>query len=204
LEATSRERRLGFLGGSFDPPHRAHLEIAKAARVALALERVHLIPAVRNPFKETGPQADFEKRMRMLKALCADESWLEVNPIEERLGNPSRTFRTVTALRSEFPESRLFWIIGADNLPGLPQWYRLKELVSLVEFIVLERPGEVFDAPPALPGLRIHRVSGPLLPISSTEIRKRLQSGQNPDNLIPESILEIIRHESLYTLSSPA
>lgn len=201
----AQSRAIACLGGSFDPPHIAHLEIARAVREELGLDRVLFLPAVRNPFKSEGPQASFAQRRRMLEALSDGIPWIEVNTIEKELGNPSRSLRTVQALRGLFPAARIFWIIGADNLPGLGKWFGIEELAQLVTFVVLERPGCPVPEKPALSfGLRLHRVKGPRLPISSTDVRKRLQSGQDVRNLLGEHVFRIIQSESLYTSSSQA
>ncbi len=150
--------RLGYFGGSFDPPHRAHLQVALLARQHFGLDRVLLAPAARQPLKAGGAEAPFPDRLRMVDLLCAGEPGLEASAIDgPRPGNrPNYTADTLRRLLVTFnlpattgtpPE--LFAIVGADAFLGLHQWREPDALLELAKWIVISRPG--FALPPLLP-----------------------------------------------------
>lgn len=190
--------RIAFFGGSFDPPHRGHLELARAVLHAARMDRLFFIPATRNPLKESGPRASGADRLAMLHAAIGDEDRLGVIDWELMRSSPSYTLDTVTYLEARFPQAERFWIIGADQLPGLSAWSRIEELVSRVTFLVLARPGTL-PIDPAIHGLRLEWIKAPLFPISSTEIRTRLGQGLPVDNFVPPPVLDFLSlHPDLY------
>jgi nicotinate-nucleotide adenylyltransferase len=191
-------RRIGFYGGSFDPVHEGHLSMARAALNHLRLDRVCLVPARQNPLKPTGPEASDAARLEMLYRAIGDEPRLGTWEGELERDGPSYTYETIRHVGQVYPNSHLFWIIGADQLPYLDRWYRIEDLVHLVGFILLQRPG--YDFPwPGIPGLRIYPVNNEEVPISSTEIRKRSRSGDSLDGWVPAAVSQYIRTEGLYT-----
>jgi nicotinate-nucleotide adenylyltransferase len=104
----------------------------------------------------------------------------------------------VRRFHAQFPDDRLFWIIGGDQLPQLPRWKDVGELAALSEFIFLERPGHPVEAPPGRPGLRLHRCAGHLLEISSTELRDRARRGLPLDCFVPHKTVVYIKEKGLY------
>jgi nicotinate-nucleotide adenylyltransferase len=196
IEATIR--RVAFFGGSFDPPHRGHLELADAVVEEARLDRLFFVPAARNPLKALGPRAPGSVRVAMLEAAIRGKAHLGV--IDWELGRPppSHTLDTVRYLESRFPAAERYWLIGADQLPTLPRWHAAEELVRRVRFLVMARPGAGRESP-SLPGLRCEWLTTPEIEVSSTEVRARLEAGLPVDNLVPLPVLEVLRlHPDLY------
>lgn len=189
---------IGILGGSFDPVHFGHLGIAEDARHGFGLDRVLLVPAAQAPLKPGSVQASAEHRLAMLRLAAEENPTLIICDLELRRGGTSYTIDTVRQLRVQYPEDRLFWIIGEDQLPRLPQWSQVLDLVHLVEFICLGRPGVPVQPPPPLPGLRVHRCPGKLRELSSTDIRRRIREGLALDGLMPHKAIAYLKENRLY------
>lgn len=190
--------KIGFLGGSFDPVHFGHLIAAQDAFEQHKLDRLILVPAAQAPLKENEIQSTSEDRLAMLRAAIEWDRRFEISDWELRRGGVSYTIDSARHFRAQFPQDRLFWIIGGDQLPKLHLWKDIAELAQLVEFIFLERPGHPVKAVPTVPGLRLHRCDGHLVEISSTELRARVARGLSLDYFIPHKAIVHIRQTSLY------
>lgn len=167
----------GILGGSFDPVHHGHLDLAHTAREALDLARVLLIPCAGHPFKPGGPSASAEDRLRMLDLAIRGSEGLEVSDIEIRRGGTSYTLETFEALRQARPdEAEWFLILGLDNLSGLPRWHRAQELAQRLRIVCFPR-----------------RMS-----VSSTLVRQRIAQGGTLSGLVPAAVVQYIVRENLY------
>ena len=134
----------------------------------------------------------------MIQASVEWDKRFEVSDFELRRGGVSYTIDSARHFRKKYPEDRLFWIIGGDQLPQLHRWKDIAELAKLVEFIFLERPGFPIKAQPEIPGLRLHRCDGHLLAISSTELRERCRRGLSLDYFVPHKAIVYIQEQSLY------
>jgi len=130
---------IGLLGGSFDPPHRGHVHITRAAMTRFALDRVWWLVSPGNPLKERGPAA-LAKRMAAARALV-DHPGIEVTDIEARFGT-RYTAQTITALTATYPNVRFVWLMGADNLAQFHRWQDWRGIMETVPVGVLARPGE--------------------------------------------------------------
>lgn len=151
--------RVGLFGGTFDPPHRAHVTLARLARERLSLDRVLVAPVAAQPLKVGfSAPADFADRVSMTRMAFAGEKKTEVSLIDaERLhgaNGPNYTIDTVSVLRAQLaPEDVLFFILGADSLLDIRRWHRASELLLACNFIAGARPGfRLHDAVAALPG----------------------------------------------------
>jgi len=200
--------RIGLLGGSFNPPHRGHLALARAVRSALC-ERVLLVPAARPPHKPADPEmAPARHRVAMLERACAGEEGLEVSALELEREGPSYTIDTIRALRRERPGDELAFVIGADTVAELPSWKEAGTLLREVAFCVVNRPGHAIDEALAVvaralgedvaAGLRERVVTMEPAPVSSTEVRRRIGAGEPWAHLVPPAVAEYIRAEGLY------
>ena len=202
--------RVGYFGGSFDPPHRGHLLVACAARDTFALDRVLLAPTGRQPLKPDGAAASFVDRLQMTSLLCAEERALEASNLDAPQVDdlPNYTADTLRRLRLALPgEASLFAIVGADAFLGLPQWHEAAALFFLAEWIVVSRPGveeERLRALPLTPAqwARTHLLGEVEDPTSATDLRARLRSGQNCAELLPFPVLAYIREHGLYAEAS--
>ncbi|HJT79827.1 MAG TPA: nicotinate-nucleotide adenylyltransferase [Chthoniobacterales bacterium] len=182
-------KRIGIYGGTFDPIHNGHLILAREAREQLHLQTIIFVPAAVSPFKNT-PAGSPADRLAMLQAAIAGESGFAIDEFELHRPPPSYTIDTVENIRDREADAELFYLIGRDNIPGLTKWHRFGDIQNLVQFIVLDRPGESSDHPYQV----VHRN----IDISATEIRNRVASNRSIRYLVPESVNEIIKSRGLY------
>jgi nicotinate-nucleotide adenylyltransferase len=143
--ASSGGSRVAFFGGSFDPPHRGHLAIARAARAALQLDTVLFAPVGAQPLKPLGSTASFADRIAMTRLAIAGESGFEVSLADapNQANSPNYTIDTLTALKRDLPpNSTLFCLLGADSFLSLRRWHRGAELPFVAPLIVASRPGQ--------------------------------------------------------------
>lgn len=189
-------QRIGLYGGSFDPIHTGHLLVGLAAREELQLERLFFIPAARSPFKPEQQPAPCELRLAMARLALAGQTHCEVDDIEIQRGGTSFTIDTVRYFAQRFPTAKLFYLIGADNVAGLPKWRDATTLARLVEFVVIPRPG---DTPVPLPApFRGQYLKGFPFGVSASQIRARVKAGQPIEPLVPTAVAEYIRNNRLY------
>jgi nicotinate-nucleotide adenylyltransferase len=182
-----------LFGGTFDPIHNAHIEIARAAADRFSLEKVLFVPADNPPHKRHGAQASYEDRVRMCELACAGEPRFEVSRIEE---GSKRSYSILTVEKMLAAGwGPLGFLIGADAFREIQTWHRWRELIRMVEFIVVSRPDALYATPE---GARVHELTGLYLPVSSSEIRLRLARGDR-DVPVPGAVLAWIRERKLYT-----
>jgi nicotinate-nucleotide adenylyltransferase len=190
--------RTALFGGTFDPIHDAHLEVARAAAVRFNLEKVLFVPAANPPHKSQGAQAPYEDRICMAELACTGEPRFVVSRIEQG-SRQSYSILTIEKLLDAGIGS-IGFLIGADAFSEIRTWYRWKDVVSLVEFIVVTRPGAVSAAPE---GARVYELAGLDLPVSSSDIRLRLARGE--ENVpVPAAVLAYIRERRLYRHPGPS
>lgn len=198
------QRRIGIYGGTFDPIHMGHLAIAEEVRWALRLDQLHLVPAARQPFKEAGHHASPDQRLEMVRRACATNPAFLPSAIEIHRPPPSFTIETITQLRAQLgPDPEIFFILGADAARDLPQWRRSDEIIRLARLAIVGRPGYQIDLAAldrSLPGAaeRSTALEGPMLDISSTDLRRRLAEGRPVRYQIPDPVLAYILAEGLY------
>ena len=208
-------RRIGILGGTFDPIHIGHLRAAVEVVEALQLDELKLIPSARPPHRDQ-PQASATDRLAMARAAIEGSAELSVDDRELRRDNPSWTIDTLEALRLELqPDDQLFLLLGWDAFCGLPGWQRWEELLQHCHLLILQRPDADAEAPEVLRDLLAARsVSEPLaldgpggkiafawqtpLAVSATQIRQLLASGRSARFLLPDSVLTYIHAHGLY------
>lgn len=186
--------RLAIFGGTFDPVHNAHLEVARQAARQYALDRVLFVPASHPPHKGGAAVAPYEDRVRMLELACQGEPLFEVSRLEEG-EQVSYSIHTIEKVRSQLqPGDELFFLIGADAFRDIHTWHRWEDVIRLVNFIVVARPGHNYALPA---GARVFPLETVVLPISSSDLRARLAAGEQPAEL-PPAVLAYIREKGLY------
>jgi nicotinate-nucleotide adenylyltransferase len=190
--------KIGFMGGSFDPVHFGHLVAAQDALERGKLDRLVFVPAAQAPLKPGVVQAPAEARLGMLRAALDGDARFEVSDYEMWKGGMSYTIDTVRHLRECHPGDELAWVIGADQVERLHLWREIDELVTLVEFIVLARPGWEVCHRTDIPRLRLRWCEGHLVEFSSTEIRERVRAGRPVDFMIPHKTIEYMQETGLY------
>ena len=197
--------RVGVLGGTFDPLHRAHLHIADAAAAALELDRLILIPAG-DPWRKRGREiTPAEHRLAMTQAAAAERrGGLEVSDMEIRRDGPTYTLDTVRELRDR-GASQLWWIMGADAVLDLPHWRRANEILTCARIAAVVRAGAELDRRQLdriIPGLGRWLDWIPMEPIdlSATDLRERLSAGEDVSGDVPPAVLAYARKHGLYGL----
>ncbi|MGD1010927.1 MAG: nicotinate-nucleotide adenylyltransferase [Acidimicrobiales bacterium] len=195
-------RRLGILGGTFDPVHVGHLVAAVNAKHALDLDRVLLVVA-NEPWQKVGsrPVTSAADRLALVAAAVEGVEGLEASGIEIERGGPSYTADTVAELKDRWPDVELDLIVGADAAAGLGEWERIEEVRSKVVLVVVNRPGTTIDESgrdSPLDGWDVRMVEVPALEISSTDLRDRVASGRPLDFLVPMPAIHLIRERGLY------
>lgn len=183
-------RNIGLYGGSFDPIHHGHLILAREALEVLGLERVIFIPAGVSPHKLGRPPAPATLRGEMVAAAVKGEEHFGWDDCEIRRNGPSFAIDTVREMMSRFPDAKISYFIGEDNLAALHTWKDIDELRRLVQFVVFSRGGH-----PAGHGFPViaRRVD-----ISSTDIRNRIASGLSVQYLLPEAACHLISQHHIY------
>lgn len=193
-----QKRRLGIMGGTFDPIHFGHLVTAEAARHRFELDQVIFVPSGRPPHKQERRVSSADERLMMtLLATVANPNFV-VSDWEVRREQLSYTYDTVRAFHQLYSdEAELFFITGADAVLEIMQWRKIDELAGLCSFIAATRPGyqlEGFDLPPKLAD-KLYFMEVPALAISSSDIRRRVQCGEPIKYLLPETVeMYIIKH----------
>lgn len=212
--AGMERERIGLLGGTFDPIHVGHLALARAATVALRLDRVVLLPTGQ-PWQKPGLRTPGEDRLAMVRLAIAGDARLAVDDIELRRQGRTYTIDTLAALREALgPQRMLIWLMGSDQLRNLSSWHRWQELLDQAHLAVTQRervplsglPAEVdalvaahgADALPDAPAGSIVFFRMPTVPVSATAIRAQLARGGRPDALVPCAVLDYIDRHHLY------
>ncbi len=197
--------RLGLLGGTFDPVHRGHLALARAAGDELGLDEVLFLPAGQ-PWRKAGQMiASNEHRLAMLRRALEGEAAFQVSRLELERAGPSYTADTLEALRDDRPEDELFFLLGEDALMDLPNWSRPPRILELARLAVARRadssPEALEEAERRLPGLgeRVVWLKMSVVAVSATEIRERVREGQPIGDLLPATVEEYIRKQGLYS-----
>ena len=195
---TKKRKSIALYGGSFDPVHGAHIEVAWTALKNCDLDAVIFIPTAQSPLKKNASESPDADRVEMLRLATAREPRFEVDTCELERGGTSYTVDTVKAYHKAHEGCRLHLIIGADQFELLAQWRRIEEIASLATFIVLPRPGHsIVDS--TVKGLRFVTIDAPLMQHSSTEIRALIANGCSAANLLPPAVEAFISTRKLYT-----
>jgi nicotinate-nucleotide adenylyltransferase len=197
--------RVALFGGSFDPPHRGHVAIARAAADTFNLDRVLFTPTGRQPLKPSGAAASFRDRLQMVRALEPLDRRFAVSELDapREDGRANYTVETLARLREGMPEAELFALAGADSFRDLPRWREPHRLLELAQWIVVSRPGFALETAAELALSREQQQRVLLVEtvhedVSATELRDRLRSNLDCAEWIPEGVLRYIRSAGLY------
>jgi nicotinate-nucleotide adenylyltransferase len=195
---------VGILGGTFNPPHVAHLLCASEARWQLGLERVLLIPAGLPPHKQVADEPGVEHRLEMCRIAAAPHAdWLEVSEIEVRRDGPSYTIDTLREFHASQPGDELTFIVGGDMAWSLPAWREPEAILELARVAVAERAGarreEVREQLAGLRGVeKVSYIEVPRMDVSSAALRRRVRAGQPITFLVPDGVGDYIEERRLY------
>lgn len=186
-------KKVGILGGTFDPPHNGHLMIANEVYSALNLDEIWFMPNHEPPHKKKPESVEDEDRLNMLRLAIEENPAFTIQPIELERQGPSYTVETMKMLKSEYVDNQFFFIIGADMIEYLPKWHKIDELVNLVHFVGVKRPS--YSVQTEYPVLY---VEVPAIDVSSSLIRDRMKSGKTVRYLLPDQVIDYIEENQLY------
>jgi len=192
--------KIGLFGGSFDPIHLGHLQLAQWTHKKLSLDRIVFIPAATPPHKLAIKLTDASHRLRMIRLAIKNYAGFEVSDVELKRSGISYTIDTILYFQRTFKlkKENLFVIIGADSLVDFPNWKDPDRILQNCQIVVLQRPGVELDR--ASPDLREQAIilPSPLIRISATAIRERVKKRLPIGNLVPEPVERYIREHGLY------
>jgi nicotinate-nucleotide adenylyltransferase len=186
--------RLAIYGGTFDPIHTAHITVAREAADAFNLDRVLFITAANPPHKRDGIATPYEHRHRMVELACQADPRFAASRLEDR---PAKSYSIDTIERVKAalaPHDALYFLIGADAFAEIETWHRAQDVLAAVDFIVVSRPGYQYPVPA---GARVHRLETLALPVSSSEIRRKLENGE-PCPELPPAVASYVAENGLY------
>lgn len=201
-------KKIVLFGGSFDPVHCGHMEVAAHSAEQIGADEVIFIPAKRSPHKKVFPAANASHRFEMIRIAVADKENFRVSDCELNRDDPSYTIDTVNYFREKYSQGcQLYWLVGADTIKDLDKWYHIEELVDLCNLCVMYRAG--FDRPKLksleatlgvsrVSKLEKNIISTPLIDISSTEIRRKIASNEDICGMVDEKVLAYIKKTGLY------
>jgi nicotinate-nucleotide adenylyltransferase len=189
-------RRVGLLGGTFDPPHLGHLVVAECARVELELDEVRLLVAG-DPWMKEGTTSPVAERVAMARAAVVDDPHLCVDTHEAKRTGPTYTADTLSELRAAEPETSWYFVLGEDAASELYRWERIEEAFAQATFVLVTRPGHAAPHADELPGPVAH-LQIPQLEVSSTELRERFRTGRATRYLVPVAVDRYVRTRGLY------
>jgi len=198
--------KVALFGGSFDPPHRGHAAVARAAAESFQLDAVLFTPTGRQPMKPHGASANYVDRMTMASLMCSQDTRFQLSGLDAPLPEHrlNYTVDTLEQLRTAYPLStQLFAIVGADSFLELPRWHRAQCLPALAEWIVVSRPGfslQSLEATKFLSyaGSRVHLLGGVHEDISATMLREQLARGEDCSAFLLPGVEAYIREHHLY------
>jgi nicotinate-nucleotide adenylyltransferase len=192
--------RIGVLGGSFDPPHLAHLALARLARRDLALDELVWLPAGAPWQKKGRAMAPAQHRLAMVAALIDGEPRFTIDDRECRRAGPTYTIDSVRELCAEHPDADVFLVLGQDQYGRFDTWHAWRELAALTTLAVAAREGAEPHAPAALAALphRVVALALPRMSISATEVRRRSAAGEEIASLVGDAVARYIASHALY------
>jgi nicotinate-nucleotide adenylyltransferase len=187
--------RIGILGGTFDPPHNGHIAIAETAIRELRLREVIFVPARIPPHKSKNEISSRQDRLAMLRLAVEGRNDFRISEIEFNRPGPSYTVDTLIELQREEPDSKFYFLIGADNISEMETWYQPERILKIARVAAAGRPG--FSPEGKFSGMIESFTMNPVN-VSSTMIREKVRSGQSISGLLPPAVEEYIIKRDLY------
>jgi len=194
MDKSENNKKVGILGGTFDPPHNGHMQIAEAAYAQLGLNQVLFIPSKEPPHKKRPDIIDVELRYEMVKLAVKGYPDFSVSRIEIEKSGVSYSVETLKVLREAEPDTEFYFIVGSDAIPELKTWKNIDEIFSLCKFAVGLRPGfKDYQVPERMVFLK-----GVFPDISSSRIRQMLRSRESVEDLVGHAVYKFIIERKLY------
>ena len=199
------KKKLGIMGGTFDPIHNGHLITAEYIRKQLKMEKVLFIPAYVAPHKIGGEFALALDRYNMVELAIKDNPHFALSDIEIKRAGVSYTYDTIKTLYDKYKDKYdLNFLVGADSVTQLGTWHKIKEIMEICTFVAAKRPGFTLELDKVeelfgdLGKRSIVWVDTPTVDVSATDIRQRVKDNLPIDNLVPQAVAEYIRQKDLY------
>ena len=193
-------KKVGFFGGTFDPPHLGHLSLARLAIEKAHLDKLFLCPAYSAPLRTEPALFSAKDRLRMVEEICKLDQKMNIWDKEIKLARSQFTFDTIVEFKKNFSDHQIFLLLGADQFSRLNQWYKPMELSKLVHFLVFARNTETIKHSP-LKNMEVTFMENALIPISSTDIRDKLRNQVFPDKLLPIEVANYLKQKNLFPLN---
>lgn len=200
--------RIGVFGGTFDPPHLAHLILADEARFQLDLSLILWVLTPNSPLKNDRVISPWSQRYQLLSAALKDNPAFQISKVDIDRPAPHYTYETLRILKQIYPDRDIVFLMGGDSLIDLPKWKNPQEILAVCsEIVVMHRPGfetDQIELESEIPGLRekIVWVEAPLVDISGSEIRTRLRTGKPVRYFLPPDVHQIIKTKHYYQTKS--
>ena len=187
----SGEASIGIFGGSFNPIHNGHIALAKAFLEKENLNEVWFLVSPQNPFKVNQQLLADHLRLELVRKAIADNPHFRASDYEFQLPKPSYTWNTLQHLSHEYPTHRFTLLVGGDNWAAFDRWYHAEDILSNYKIVVYPRRGQEIDKS-TLP-TNVSLLQTPLIDVSSTDVRQRVEQGEDISKLVPEEILNDIQ-----------
>lgn len=186
-------KKIGILGGTFNPPHIGHLIVANEVLHTLGLDEIRFMPNAVPPHKKLDGYTADEDRLRMTELAIRDNDLFVLETTEIERSGVSYTIDTMREMIKQEPDHSFYFIIGADMIEYLPNWREVDELSRLITFVGVKRPGYSTDTP-----YQVMLIDTPEIQLSSTVLRKKAAAGETLQYLLPESVIRYIKEKGLY------
>ena len=201
---SSKSFKIGFFGGSFDPSHRGHVSVALSALGKFNLHKILLCPAFFAPLRAQKPLFSPKDRLAMVTSVTQEHSQLEVFDHEIISGNTCYTYSTLQSAQKIYPESEIFLMLGDDQFKQFDHWKFHQEILKEFSLIVFnrinsEKSKTFFER---FPSAKIFALGNQLLPYSSTEIRKNIETDRDISQLVPSSVFSYMQKNQLFDLNT--
>lgn len=186
--------KIGILGGTFNPIHIGHLILAEEARERLGLDRIIFVPAYLPPHKDNSDIAPAGMRLTMVKLAISGNKYFSVSSVETKRDGRSFTIDTIKEFKKIYPQDELYFIIGSDLLKYLDDWKDLDEIIKMVKFIAVTRPGYPLEKLPSY----ISTVAIRAVDISGFQVRRCVKENMSFRYLVPDAVHKYINKKGLY------